>query len=170
MKKEINDNGFVVFRDDDAFQYIDIYSITWAEKGTIPLQMAVRTTETQTALLKTQSWLGEKYLRPIFGNYHCDYCDIVSGIDDIVYEWHNDYELDRVNLGILLYFSDTDEDTGTSLSFRDYKTKKEHASFYPKLGDVCIINHTEKFEHQVSKPKFSFPRIVGRFHYYVDYT
>ena len=170
MKTKIDDNGFIVFRDDEAFQFIDIYSVTWAEKGTIPLQMVIKNAETQDALTKTQQWLGEKYLRPTFGNYHCDYCDIVKGIDNIVYEWHNDYEEGRVNLGILLYFSDTDKDTGTGLAFRDYKTKKEHASFYPKLGDVCIINHTEKFEHKVSKPNFAFPRIVGSFHYYVDYS
>ena len=145
MKTKIDDNGFIVFRDDEAFQFIDIYSVTWAEKGTIHLQMVIKNAETQDALTKTQQWLGEKYLRPTFGNYHCDYCDIVKGIDNIVYEWHNDYEEGRVNLGILLYFSDTDK-------------------------DVCIINHTEKFEHKVSKPNFAFPRIVGSFHYYVDYS
>ena len=70
--------------------------------------------------------------------------------------------------GILLYFSDTDEDTGSGIGFRDPVTKIEHAFFYPKSGDVCIINHTTKFEHRVTPQNIPIPRIVASFHYYVD--
>lgn len=168
MEIQIKDKGYYFTRDNEAFQYIDIHSVTWAQRGTIPLQMCVRTPETQEALLKTQAWLGEKYIRPTFGDYTCDYVDLVNGMDENVFDWHNDYEDNKVNLGILLYFSDTDEEIGSGIGFRDPITKESTGFCYPKSGDICIINHTTKFEHQVTKQNIPLPRIVASFHYYVN--
>lgn len=169
MNKELLEQGYYKSKDADAFQFIDIYNVAWTDEGTIPLQMVVRSPETQSALLETQRWLGEKYLRPRFGDYHCDYCDLVKGMDDNVYEWHNDYEEDQVNLGILLYFTDTDETTGTDVQFRKANTKQPTGSFYPKTGDIAFLNHTVDFEHIVTAQKIKLPRIVASFHYYVNY-
>lgn len=169
MIKELLEQGFYRTADPRAFEHLDVYSISWTEVGTIPLQMVVRSEETQSALLETQTWLGEKYLRPIFGNYHKDYCDLVKGMDDNVYDWHNDFEQDRVNLGILLYFTDTDESTGTDVQFRNATTKESTGRFYPKEGDLAVLNHTVNFEHRVTAQKIKIPRIVASFHYYVDY-
>lgn len=169
MNKELLEQGYYKTTDDDAFQFIDIYNVAWTDEGTIPLQMVVRSPETQSALIKTQQWLGEKYIRPLFGDYHCDYCDLVKGMDDNVYEWHNDFEEGQVNLGILLYFSDTDETTGTDIQFRTADTKEPTGSFYPKSGDIAFLNHTVDFEHIVTEQKIKLPRIVASFHYYVDY-
>lgn len=167
MEIQIVNEGYAKFRDADAFKFLDINTVNWSDQGTIPLQMVIRSPEVSSALLATQNYLGEKYIRPIFGDYQCDYVDLVKGMDDNVYEWHNDYEPNKVNLGILLYYSDTDADTGSGIGFRDPKTKIEHAFFYPKEGDICIINHTEKFEHRVTKQHIPLPRIVASFHYYV---
>jgi hypothetical protein len=169
MNKQLVEQGYYKFKDDDAFQFIDIYNVAWTDEGSIPLQMVVRSPETQSALLETQRWLGEKYIRPVFGDYHCDYCDLVKGMDDNVYEWHNDYEDGCVNLGILLYFSDTDETTGTDIQFRTADTKQPTGSFYPKAGDIAVLNHTVNFEHIVTEQKIKLPRIVASFHYYVDF-
>lgn len=160
--------GYYLNRDADAFQFIDVNTVQWSDKGTNPLQMVKRTEEVQNALLTTQKWLGEKYILPTFGFYHNDYCDLVNGMDDNVYEWHNDFEYNKVNIGILLYFNDTDEDIGSGIGFRDPNTKVEHAFFYPKAGDVCILNHTTNFEHRVTKQNIPTQRIVASFHYYVD--
>lgn len=166
MEIQIINEGFYFLRDDEAFKFLDVNEVQWSTPGTIPLQMVVRTPEVEHALSLTQEYLGEKYVRPAFGDYHKDYCDLVNGMDDNVYEWHNDYEPNKVNLGILLYYSDTDNDTGSGIGFRDPKTKIEHAFFYPKAGDVCILNHTEKFEHRVTPQNIQIPRIVASFHYY----
>ena len=91
MKKQILYKGYYCTKDEDAFQFIDIYSVQWSELGIIPLQMCVRTPETQTTLLQTQTLLGEKYIRPIFGDYTCNYVDLVKGLDDNVFDWHTDY-------------------------------------------------------------------------------
>jgi hypothetical protein len=168
MKNEINNNGFIVFKDDLCFQFIDINTVEWTIQGTIPLRMVKRTEKINYALHMTQSYLGEKYIRPLFGNYYMDYCDLVNGMDDNVYEWHNDYEENKVNIGILLYFSDTDQEIGSGIGFRLASNKQPIGFFYPKSGDVCIINHTSNFEHQLTKQNISLPRIVASFHYYVD--
>ena len=86
MKKQILDKGYYYTKDEDAFQFIDIYSIQWSELGDIPLQMCVRTPETQAALLQTQTWLAEKYVCPVFGNYKNSYVDLVKGMDNNVFE------------------------------------------------------------------------------------
>ena len=168
MEIQIKENGYFRIKDEEAFQFIDIHSIEWSTKGTIPLQMCVRTSKTQESLLKTQQWLGEKYIRPVFGEYTCDYVDLVNGMDDNVFEWHNDYEEGKVNLGILLYFNDTDEEIGSGIGFRLPFTTECTGFFYPKAGDVCLINHTTNFEHQVTKQNIPLPRIVASFHYYVN--
>lgn len=170
MDKQLAEQGYYRTRDDAAFQFIDIYSVQWADEGTIPLQMVIRSPETQSALLQTQHWLGENYIRPIYGDYHKDYCDLVQGMDDIVYTWHNDYEENEVNLGILLYFSDTDESTGSDIHFRTADTKISTGSFYPKAGDIAFINHTLDFEHIVTQQKIAIPRVVASFHYWIDYS
>jgi hypothetical protein len=168
MEIQIKEKGYYKFVDIEAFQFIDINTVEWSDKGTIPLQMVKRTERVEQILKETQKYLGEKYVRPLYGEYHMDYCDLVNGMDDNVYEWHNDYEENKVNLGILLYFSDTDEDIGSGIGFRDPISKVEHAFFYPKAGDVCILNHTTKFEHRVTKQNIPLPRIVASFHYYVN--
>jgi hypothetical protein len=169
MIKQLLTQGYYKTKDEDAFQFLDIYNVEWTGEGTIPLQMVVRSPATQQALETTQQWLGEKYIRPVFGDYHCDYCDLVKGMDENVYEWHNDYELNKVNLGILLYFTDTDESTGTDVQFRTANTQSSTGAFYPKTGDVAFLNHTVDFEHIVTEQKIKLPRIVASFHYHVDY-
>ncbi|ATV46222.1 hypothetical protein [Lake Baikal phage Baikal-20-5m-C28] len=168
MKSQIINKGYCCIKDEQAFQFIDIHSIQWSERGDIPLQMCVRSRETEEALLHTQIWLAEKYIKPIFCDYTCSYVDLVNGMDDNVYEWHNDYEENQVNLGILLYFSDTDEEIGSGIGFRDPLTHESTGFFYPKTHDVCVINHTTKFEHQVTKQSIPLQRIVASFHYYVN--
>lgn len=160
--------GFYFARDSEAFRNIDLNTMQWSQRGTIPLQMIVRTDEVEESLKKTQKYLGEKFVRPLFGEYHMDYCDLVNGMDDNVYEWHNDYEQSKVNLGILLYYTDTDEETGSRIEFRHADTKEFIAYEYPKEYDVCIINHGTKFEHRVTEQLIPLPRIVASFHYYVN--
>lgn len=168
MIKHLLDNGYYHTVDKESFRFIDIHSVEWTNKGTIPLQMCVRTPDTQAALKKTQQWLGEKYIRPAFGDYHSDYVDLVNGMDENVFDWHNDYEEGKVNLGILLYFTDTDEETGSGIGFRRPFTTESTGFFYPKKDDVCVINHTTNFEHRVTKQNMPLPRIVASFHYYVN--
>lgn len=168
MKTEILNVGYYCTKDEEAFQFIDIHEVQWSELGDIPLQMCVRTPETQEALSKTQTWLAEKYIRSTFGDYTCSYVDLVNGMDDNVFDWHNDYEENKVNLGILLYFTDTDEEIGSGIGFRDPLTHKSTGFFYPKASDVCLINHTTNFQHQVTKQNIPLQRIVASFHYYVN--
>lgn len=170
MINQLLEQGYYRTTDAGAFELIDAYSVEWTEEGTIPLQMVVRSQETQRMLLTVQDYLGEKYIRPVFGDYHKDYVDLVKGMDDNVYDWHNDYEKSCVNLGILMYFSDTDIDTGTDIQFRRADTKESRGGFYPKAGDLAVLNHTTDFEHLVTRQKIKLPRIVASFHYHVDYT
>jgi hypothetical protein len=126
--------------------------------------MVVRTPEVELKLYQTQLVLATKYLK----NCKADYVDLVKGMDDNVYDWHNDFEPNKVNLGILLYYTDTDEETGGAIQFRKFGST-EVETIYPKQYDVLIVNHTQNFEHRVTKQNIKVPRIVGSHHYWVNY-
>lgn len=164
MKTNLLTKGYYKIHDEEVFKFIDINDIQWSLQGSIPLQMVVRTPEVESKLYQTQILLGEKYLK----TYKSDYVDLVKGMDDNVYDWHNDFEPNIVNLGILLYYTDTDEETGGAIQFRK-PGSKEVETIYPKQYDVLIVNHTEQFEHRVTKQNIKIPRIVGSYHYWIDY-
>ena len=168
MLESLVNEGYFYFRDLDAFQFLDINSVSWTSKGVIPLRLANMTNETIMSLNEMQRYLGEKYIQPVFGNHNLDYYEMVNGLDDSVYEWHHDSEAGKNKLGILMYFSNTDEETGGSLEIRNSETKVEKVALYPKFGDICVLHHTTKFEHRVSELKIPVPRIVAIFHYYYD--
>jgi hypothetical protein len=164
MKTNLLTKGYHKIRDEEMFKFIDINEVQWSLQGTIPLQMAVRTPELEMKLYQTQLLLATTYLKTC----KADYVDLVKGMDDNVYDWHNDFEPHKVNLGILLYYTEIDEETGGAIEFRKLGST-EVETLYPKQYDILIINHTENFEHRVTKQKIKVPRIVGSYHYWVDY-
>jgi hypothetical protein len=164
MKTNLLTKGYHKIRDEEMFKFIDINEVQWSLQGTIPLQMAVRTPELEMKLYQTQLLLATTYLKTC----RADYVDLVKGMDDNVYDWHNDFETHKVNLGILLYYTDIDEETGGAIEFRKLGSTQVE-TLYPKQYDILIINHTENFEHRVTKQKIKVPRIVGSYHYWADY-
>jgi hypothetical protein len=164
MKTNLLTKGYHKIRDEEVFKFLDINEVHWSLEGSIPLQMVVRTPDIEMKLYQTQLILATKYLK----NCKADYVDLVRGMDDNVYDWHNDFEPNKVNLGILLYYTDTDEETGGAIEFRKLGSK-EVETIYPKQYDVLIVNHTENFEHRVTKQNIKVPRIVGSHHYWIDY-
>jgi hypothetical protein len=164
MKTNLLTKGYHKIRDEEMFKFIDINEVQWSLQGTIPLQMAVRTPELEMKLYQTQLLLATTYLKTC----RADYVDLVKGMDDNVYDWHNDFEPHKVNLGILLYYTDIDEETGGAIEFRKLGSTQVE-TLYPKQYDILIINHTENFEHRVTKQKIKVPRIVGSYHYWADY-
>jgi hypothetical protein len=164
MKTNLLTKGYHKIRDEEMFKFIDINEVQWSLQGTISLQMAVRTPELEMKLYQTQLLLATTYLKTC----KADYVDLVKGMDDNVYDWHNDFEPHKVNLGILLYYTDIDEETGGAIEFRKLGST-EVETLYPKQYDILIINHTENFEHRVTKQKIKVPRIVGSYHYWADY-
>ena len=164
MKTNLLTKGYHKIRDEEMFKFIDINEVQWSLQGTIPLQMAVRTPELEMKLYQTQLLLATTYLKTC----RADYVDLVKGMDDNVYDWHNDFEPHKVNLGILLYYTDIDEETVGAIEFRKLGSTQVE-TLYPKQYDILIINHTENFEHRVTKQKIKVPRIVGSYHYWADY-
>jgi len=168
MISEVFTKGFYRCNDPKCFEFIDEYSVNWPMVGTIPLQLAKVTPQLQIAFDKTQDLLAEKYIKQLWSEIKPSYVDLVNGLDDNVFDWHTDYELNEVNLGILLYFNDTNETTGSDIEFRHKKSKEVTGTFYPKRYDVCIINQGPDFEHRVSVQKIKAPRIVASLHYWVS--
>jgi hypothetical protein len=168
MLQNLVNNGYCYFKDPDAFQFLDINTVSWHDKGTIPLQLVKRTPDVEESLDKIQKYLGQKYIRPTFGNYQLHYSELLDGLDPSVYDWHHDSEVGKEKLGFLLYFSDTDIDTGGSLEIRKSNTDHNYTVLYPTMGDKCILHHTPNFEHRVSELKLPIQRIVAIFHYYVE--
>ena len=168
MLTDVLTQGFYKINDPDVFKLIDIYDVDWEEKGTIDLQIVKESQEIRSALTETQSILQKKYRDPMWKTCRPNYVDLVNGLDDNVFEWHNDYEEQSVNLGILLYFSTTDEETGSAIKFRNANTKVQTGEFFPKKYDVCMINQGQDWQHVVTEQKIKVPRIVGSFHYWVQ--
>lgn len=168
MINDVLTKGFYKIQDPECFQFIDEHSVEWPTPGEIPLQLALVTPQVQLAYDKTQNFLAEKYIKQIWDTQVPNYVDLVNGLDDNVFDWHTDYDPGKVNLGILLYFNNTDADTGTAIEFRVKDTQKVTGGFYPQRYDVCIINQGPDFEHRVSPQKIKVPRMVASLHYWVE--
>lgn len=168
MIEDVLTKGFYKVNDPESFQFIDEYSVEWPQIGDIPLQLAVVSNDLKDRYKKTQEFLAEKYIYRLWKKQTPSYVDLVNGLDEVVFDWHIDYVPNEVNLGILLYFNNCDEDTGTYVEFREMGSKKVTGGFYPKRHDVCIFNHGLDFEHRVSPQKIKVPRIVASLHYWVE--
>lgn len=160
--------GCVKINDPSMFSEIDFESLIWKNSGMIGLPIVERNEHIEIAISKTQKKLGEKYVKLLDEEYKVgELCEIVNGMDQPTLVWHNDL-VEGYNLCILLYFDSMDEDIGGAISFRDSITKEITESFYPKYGDILIMNHSKRFEHIVSPLIIPLHRRVASFNYYIN--
>jgi hypothetical protein len=160
--------GYVIENDKDVFKFISLDNINWTDDEKIGLQICKKEELIENQLLDTQKYLGEKYVKLIDKNYKLsDKIDLVNGVDKATMLWHNDL-IEGPNCGCLLYFDDTDEDTGGAIKFRHAKSKDQICEIYPKKYDIIVINHSLRFQHIVTEQKMPVPRRVMSLNFYLD--
>ncbi len=160
--------GFILLNDKDSFKFIDINDIQWTDAGHVGLQVVIKEDKIQNELLKTQKYLGEKYVKQIDANYKlANKIDLVNGMDEATLVWHNDL-IEGPNLCILAYFDTMDKDTGGAIKFRNTETKELMISCYPHQYNLLIMNQSKRFEHIVEPLLLKLPRKVASFNYYID--
>lgn len=163
-------HGYHKVTDPDMFFYImDMDSYEWLNwKDQQQLQLVKRTPIIEQAMHHTHELVAANYIQPL--DQYFEYGDdneIVNGMDDATLSWHND-EIEGYQLAVLLYWDDTDKDTGGNIEFRDMHTKEHTGGFYPKKFDVCIINHGPRFEHIVKPMLMPVDRRVAMFNFKVN--
>lgn len=71
---------------------------------------------------------------------------IYCGLDRNVGDWHTDEDL---KMQVLCYQSDLNELDGGELQLKCYDGTERH--YYPKNGDIIIMNHMQNLPHKVGK-------------------
>lgn len=151
--------GYSLLKDEKLLKTFDMDSLDWGEKGHMGVALAKRDATIDKQLERLADKVSDNYVMPIFGSHGISKIEVVNGLDKPTLEWHNDL-IEGPNLGCLLYYDDTDEDTGGSISFRFKKTKEVTAQFYPKKYNILFINHSLRFQHIVEEQKMPVPRRV----------
>ena len=159
--------GYTLLRDEKLLKTFDIDALDWGEKGDMGVALAKRNEDINKQLEKLADKVSDNYVMPIFGSHGVSKIEVVNGLDKPTLEWHNDL-VEGPNCGCLLYFDDTDEDTGGAIKFRHAKSKDQISEIYPKKFDIIVINHSLRFQHMVTEQKMPVPRRVMSLNFYLD--
>ena len=148
--------GFTHFNDPEMFKYLKWYyrcPMVPYETVYYPIfyypigRMLIRL---------TQRLIKNKYVpfRSTMGN-----CDAWKGVDLNTDRWHND-SIEGSNTAFLLYLTDTSEETGGGIQFRELGVDKVY-TVYPKKYDIIAIDQSEKFQHRVIRLKKPINRFIA---------
>ena len=147
--KDFNEKGFVLFRDEALADMIDVDSFTLKyneemlrdnSKGDLPEHVAHQ-------MDIVSQYLKHEYLSRMFDKADFVKYILWEGVDADTAAWHND-GFEGMNAFFLLYFDDQDEETGGVVEF---KWKDGEESFYPKRGDLILLNQQSGFFHRAEK-------------------
>jgi len=149
--KDFNEKGFVFLRDEDVAGLIDVdsFKLKYNEEmlrdnsendlpSNVKMQMDIVAEHLKT-----------KYLEKMFDEVNFVKYILWEGVDADTATWHND-GFEGMNAFFLLYFDDQDEETGGEVAFK-WGDKEE--SFYPKRGDLILLNQAAGFFHRADKAK-----------------
>jgi len=79
------------------------------------------------------------------------------GIDDNGNNWHTDKK-ENITIQALCYQSDLDIGDGGSLQIKSFDGEEKH--YYPKNGNVVLMNHSSELIHRVDEINTDKKRIV----------
>lgn len=152
---ELNDiytKGHVKFSEPGGLDLIDInnYKLLNVEersrdngKKDLPLDLSKK-------LNAFAYYLKSKYLDPTWPKSVYNKFIVWDGVDRDNQGWHTDL-FEGYDLFFLYYFDDTFEKSGGSINFRWDKDKT--AQYYPKAGDLFLVNNTRGFWHRAESTK-----------------
>ena len=167
MLDKFLNNGFYKLSDSKAFKFFDIDTVEWTDNTKIGVLIIERNDKIEKQLEQTRDYVSDNIILPYLGSHAFSRIEVINGIDKPTLEWHNDL-IEGPNCGCLLYFDDTNEDTGGSIKFRHARSKDEICEIYPKKYDIIVINHSLRFQHMVTEQKIPVPRKVMSLNFYLD--
>ena len=167
MLDKFLNNGFYKLSDSKAFKFFDIDNVKWIDNAKIGVLIIERNGKIEKQLEKTRDYVSDNVILPHLKSHGFGKIEVVNGLDKPTLEWHNDL-VEGPNCGCLLYFDDTNEDTGGSIKFRHARSKDEICEIYPKKYDIIVINHSLRFQHMVTEQKMPVPRKVMSLNFYLD--
>jgi len=157
MLDKFLNNGFYKLSDSKAFKFFDIDNVKWIDNAKIGILIIERNDKIEKQLEQTRDYVSDNIILPHLGSHAFSKVEVLNGIDKPTLEWHNDL-VEGPNCGCLLYFDDTNEDTGGSIKFRHARSKDEICEIYPKKYDIIVINHSLRFQHMVTEQKIPVSR------------
>ena len=167
MLDKFLNNGFYKLSDSKAFKFFDIDNVKWIDNAKIGILIIERNDKIEKQLEQTRDYVSDNIILPHLGSHAFSKIEVLNGIDKPTLEWHNDL-VEGPNCGCLLYFDDTNEDTGGSIKFRHARSKDEICEIYPKKYDIIVINHSLRFQHMVTEQKMPVSRKVMSLNFYLD--
>lgn len=109
-------------------------------------------------------YLTEKYINPYFNKSEFMNYVVWEGVDADSSLWHND-GFEGGNVFFLFYFDDQFPETGGEVQFK-WPGEGNIDTYYPKKGDLMLLNQAPGFFHRASKSKIQ--RRLASFTYYIE--
>jgi hypothetical protein len=164
-KNDFLTKGYAKFTEIDLADMIDIDKVVFHYheerlrdnfKDNLPAEVV-----DQVELAKT--YLTNKYIDPVFPNSEFMNYVIWEGVDADSGIWHND-GFEGGNVFFLFYFDDQFPESDGEVQFK-WPGEGNIDTYYPKKGDLMILNQSPGFFHRASKSKIT--RRLASFTYYV---
>lgn len=109
-------------------------------------------TDVVAQMERVKAYITQKYIDVGFTDYEFMNYVIAEGVDADSGIWHND-GFEGGSAFFLFYFDDQFEETDGEIEFR--WPQGGHAKYYPKKGDLILLNQTPGFFHRASKSKIT---------------
>lgn len=151
MHEDLMVYGYYCYHDDVLMNIVDKSNVQWEDEsngyGISKCEEATKVFE-QTQLHKfSELYPNLKLIRSV----------IYYGIDKGVGVWHTDAR-EHLSIQAMCYQEDFDIDEGGSLQIQCYDGVERH--YYPKNGDVVIMNHTTDTVHKIDTILTDKKRVV----------
>jgi len=143
--------GYYCYHDDDLRNIVSKESIVWEDE--INGYASAECSSSTKYFVDTQV----KKFKELYPNLKLITSGIYYGIEEGVGVWHTDSR-EKMTIQALCYQEDFQIDEGGSLQIKCYDGIERH--YYPKNGDVMIINHAIDITHKIDIILVNKKRIV----------
>ena len=165
-KNDFLTKGYAYFKEEELASMIDIDSVEFQYheerlrdnfKDNLPKEVALQ-------MEAAKVYITEKYINQAFPKNNFMSYVIAEGVDADSSIWHND-GFEGGNIFFLFYFDDQNPATGGEIQFK-WPGEGNIDTYYPKKGDLVLLNKTPGFFHRASKSKIT--RRLASFTYNVE--
>lgn len=164
-KKDFLTKGYAYFREEELAKMIDIDDVEfhYHEERLRDNFRDNLPEEVVTQMEMARTYLTQKYIDPTFKDNEFMNYVIWEGVDADSGIWHND-GFEGGNVFFLFYFDDQHPATGGEVQFK-WPGEGNIDTYYPKKGDLMLLNQTPGFFHRASKS--TIPRRLASWTYLV---
>ena len=157
-------NGYFLTDVSELIKDIDVDHITWYKCPEGVLKPSDRDPIYQR-LNTLSDDIGDKIIKPMFGNYTKGITGFWDRVDSYSVNWHNDLN-EGSNLFALVYFDTMTPGIAGNIHVRN--AQGDEFSHLPSKGDCIFINQQKGFEHRVTQTRpYDVVRRVANFRYNV---